>query len=128
MATTQQTKKKTKQEYKEWVEEDVELAEDFTNKLNALFFRMLKNPSDKEMDNFKTLRDALIVAFIVDLMDKFKEQLKSAMQIGKSIAQEQIKKLKIKDIVKKTINDKKYKDMLDSVLESNKTTISYFSY
>lgn len=123
MATKQQTK--TKQQYEEWVEEDTELSEEFTDKMNALFFRMLKNPSDKEMDTFKTLRDALIVTFILDLMDRYKEQLKNAMQVGRTVAQEQIKRLKIKDIVKKTINDKKYNDMLDSVLESNKTTLTY---
>ena len=119
------TKQETKQEYKEWVEEDTELAEDFTDKLNKLFYRMLKNPSDSEMDNFKTVRDALIALFIVDLMDKLKEQLENSMQIGISVANEQLKKLKIDKIVKQTINDKKFKDMLDSVIESNKTTIAY---
>lgn len=125
MATNTNTKTKVKQEYEEWVEEDEKLAEDFSDKLNALFFRMLKNPSDKEMDNFKTVRDALILAFILDLMDRYKEQLKNSMQVGRTVAQEQIKKLKIKDIVKKTINNKKYNDMLDSILESNKTTLTY---
>ena len=57
------TKQQTKQEYEDWVDEDTQLAEDFTDKLNKLFYRMLKNPSDKEMDNFQTVRDALIVAF-----------------------------------------------------------------
>lgn len=119
------SKTKTKQQYEEWVEEDTELSEEFSDKMNALFFRMLKNPSDKEIDTFKTVRDALIVAFILDLMDRYKEQLKNAMQIGRTVAQEQIKRLNIKDIVKKTINDKKYNDMLDSVLEINKTTLTY---
>ena len=122
MATTKQ---KTKQEYEEWVDEDTELAEDFSDKLNRLFYRMLKNPSDSEMDNFKTVRDALIAVFIVDLMDKLKEQLENSMQIGISVANEQLKRLKIDKIVKQTINDKKFKDMLDSVIESNKTTIAY---
>ena len=45
-------KQKTKQEYEEWVDEDTQLSEDFSDKLNKLFYRMLKNPSDKEMDNF----------------------------------------------------------------------------
>ena len=93
MATNTNTKTKVKQEYEEWVEEDEELAEEFSDKMNALFFRMLKNPSDKEMDNFKTVRDALILAFILDLMDRYKEQLKNSMQVGRTVAQEQIKKL-----------------------------------
>ena len=119
------TKKQTQEEYEEWVEEDTELAEEFTDKLNALFYRMLRNPSDKEMDNFQTVRDALIIAFILDLMDKYKEQLKSSMNIGITVADEQLKRLKIDKIVKKTINDKKFKDMLDSVIESNQTTLAY---
>ena len=64
------SKSKIKQEYEEWVDEDTELAEDFTDKLNKLFYRMLKNPSDKEMDNFQTVRDALILTFLLDLFDK----------------------------------------------------------
>ena len=116
---------KTKHEYEEWVEEDTDLAEDFSDKLNKLFYRMLKNPSDREMRNFQTIRDALIVAFIANLMNKLKIQLKSSMNMGVSVANQQIKRLKIDKIVKKTINNKKFKDMLDSVVESNKITIAY---
>lgn len=123
MVTKQQTK--TKQKYEDWVDEDTQLAEDFTDKLNKLFFRMLRNPSDKEMDNFQTVRDALIVMFLADLMDKLNIQLNNAMQTGISVANEQLKRLKIDKIVKKTINDKKFKDMLNSVVESNQTTLAY---
>lgn len=123
MAT--QTKTQTKQEYEQWVDEDTELSEEFTDKLNKLFYRMLKNPSDKEMDNFQTVRDALIVAFLMDLMDKLKIQLKNSMQTGITVANQQIKRLKIDKIVKKTINDKKFKDMLDSVIKSNEVTLAY---
>ena len=90
-------KQQTKQEYEEWVDEDTQLAEDFTDKLNKLFYRMLKNPSDKEMDNFQTVRYALIVAFILDLMDKYKEQFKLSSQVGFN---EAIRQLKAKDITK----------------------------
>lgn len=123
MVTKQQTK--TKQEYEDWVDEDTQLAEDFTDKLNKLFFRMLRNPSDKEMDNFQTVRDALIVMFLADLMDKLNIQLNNAMQTGISVANEQLKRLKIDKIVKKTINDKKFKDMFDSVITSNQVTLAY---
>ena len=119
------TKTKTKEEYKDWVDEDTQLTEDFTDKLNKLFYRMLKNPSDKEMDDFQTVRDALIVAFILDLMDRLKVQLKNSMNMGINVANEQLKRLKVDKIVKKTINDKKFKDMLDSVLKSNEVTLAY---
>jgi len=119
------TKQKTKQEYEEWVDEDTELAEDFSDKLNRLFYRMLKNPSDSEMDNFQTVRDALIVAFLIDLMDRLKVQLKNSMNMGISVANQQLKRLKVDKIVKKTINDKKFKDMLDSVIKSNEVTLAY---
>ena len=119
------SKTKTKQEYEEWVDEDTQLAEDFSDKLNALFFRMLRNPSDKEMDNFQTVRDALIVAFLIDLMDRLKIQLKNSMNMGINVANEQLKRLKVDKIVKKTINDKKFKDMLDSVIKSNEVTLAY---
>ena len=119
------TKQQTKQEYEEWVDEDTQLAEDFTDKLNKLFYRMLKNPSDKEMDNFQTVRDALIIAFLIDLMDRLKIQLKNSMQTGIVVANQQLKRLKVDKIVKKTINDKKFKDMLDSVIKSNEVTLAY---
>lgn len=119
------TKEKTKQEYEQWIDEDTDLAKEFTDKLNALFYRMLRNPSDKEMDNFQTVRDALILAFLMDLMDKLKKQLKESMDIGIDVANQQLKRLKIDKIVKKTINDKKFKDMLDSVILSNQTILAY---
>ena len=119
------TKQQTREEYEEWVDEDTQLAEDFTDKLNKLFYRMLKNPSDKEMDNFQTVRDALIIAFLIDLMDRLKIQLKNSMQTGIAVANQQLKRLKVDKIVKKTINDKKFKDMLDSVIKSNEVTLAY---
>ena len=119
------TKQQTREEYEDWVEEDTQLAEDFTDKLNKLFYRMLKNPSDKEMDNFQTVRDALIIAFLIDLMDRLKIQLKNSMQTGIAVANQQLKRLKVDKIVKKTINDKKFKDMLDSVIKSNEVILAY---
>jgi hypothetical protein len=119
------TKQQTREEYEDWVDEDTQLAEDFTDKLNKLFYRMLKNPSDKEMDNFQTVRDALIIAFLIDLMDRLKIQLKNSMQTGIAVANQQLKRLNVDKIVKKTINDKKFKDMLDSVIKSNEVTLAY---
>jgi hypothetical protein len=119
------TKQQTREEYEDWVDEDTQLAEDFTDKLNKLFYRMLKNPSDKEMDNFQVVRDALIIAFLIDLMDRLKIQLKNSMQTGIAVANQQLKRLKVDKIVKKTINDKKFKDMLDSVIKSNEITLAY---
>lgn len=119
------TKQQTREEYEEWVDEDTQLAEDFTDKLNKLFYRMLKNPSDKEMDNFQTVRDALIIVFLIGLMDRLKVQLKHSMQTGIAVANQQLKRLKVNKIVKKTINDKKFKDMLDGVIKSNEVTLAY---
>lgn len=119
------TKQQTREEYQDWVDEDTQLSEDFTDKLNALFYRMLRNPSDKEMDNFQTVRDALIAMFLADLMDKLGMQLNNSMQMGIAVANQQLKRLKVDKIVQKTINDKKFKDMLDSVVKSNQTTLAY---
>lgn len=119
------TKQQTREEYEDWVDEDTELAEDFSDKLNNLFYRMLRNPSNQEMDNFQTVRDILIVAFLLDLMDRLKVQLTQSMQTGIAVANQQLKRLNINKIVKKTINDKKFKDMLDSVIKSNEVTLAY---
>lgn len=112
-------------EYLDWVDDDTDYTEDFSDKLNALFTRMLRNPSDRGMSDFQTARDVLIAAFLAGLIDKLETQLKQSMNMGIDVANGQIKRLKIDKIVKKTINDKKFKDMLDSVVESNKTTLAY---
>ena len=122
MATTKQ---KTKQEYEEWVDEDTELAEGFSDKLNRLFYRMLKNPSDSEMDNFKTVRDALIAVFIVDLMDKLKEQFKLSSQVGFNNAINQLKAKDITKIVKKKLSDEKVLNLYKSRLDEIQTTLAY---
>lgn len=112
-------------EYLDWVDEDTDYTEDFSDKLNALFICMLRNPSDRGMSDFQTARDVLIAAFLAGLIDKFETQLKQSMNMGIDVANEQIKRLKIDKIVKKTINDKKFQNMLDSVVDSNKTTLAY---
>ena len=122
MATTKQ---KTKQEYEEWVDEDTELAEDFSDKLNRLFYRMLKNPSDSEMDNFKTVRDALIIAFILDLMDKYKNQFKLSSQVGFNNAINQLKAKDITKIVKKKLSDEKVLNLYKSRLNEIQTILAY---
>ena len=104
------TKQQTREEYQDWVDEDTQLSEDFTDKLNVLFYRMLRNPSDKEMDNFQTVRDALIAMFLADLMDKLGMQLNNSMRMGIAVANQQLKRLKVDKIVQKTINDKKHYD------------------
>ena len=124
----QNKKQKTKKEYEEWVDEDTELAEEFSDKLNALFFRMLRNPSDKEMKDFQLMRDVLIASFLLNFSKILEYQLEQSMNMGISVADEQIKRLEIDKIVKKTINDKKYKKMLDSVVLSNQETLAYVLY
>lgn len=118
-------KQKTKQEYEDWVDEDTQLSEEFTDKLNKLFYRMLKNPSDKEMDNFQTVRDALIVAFILDLMDKYKEQFKLSSQVGFNEAIRQLKAKDITKIVNKKLSDEKVLGLYKSRLNEIQTTLAY---
>ena len=123
MAT--KTTEKTRQEYEQWVEEDTELAEEFSDKLNALFFRMLKNPSDKEIDTFKTARDTLIIAFLLDLMEKYKEQFKLSSQVGFDEAIRQLKAKKITKIINNKLSDEKVLDIYKSRLDEVQTTIAY---
>ena len=119
------SKTETKQEYKEWVKEDTDLSEDFSDKLNKAFYRMLRNPSDREMDNFQRVRDALIAMFLASLIDNLRVQLKNSMNMGISVANQQLQRLNINKIVKKTINDKKFKNMLDSIIKSNAVILAY---
>lgn len=119
------TQTQTKQEYEEWVDEDTQLAEDFTDKLNALFYRMLRNPSDKEMDNFQRVRDALIVAFLLELMDKYKNQFKLSSQIGFNNAINQLKAKDITKIVNKKLSDEKVLNLYKSRLDEIQTTLAY---
>jgi hypothetical protein len=60
---------------KQYVNDDTDLTEDYMDKINRHFNAYLKNPSDKQEETFKRLRDALIILWLSELFKNLKKQI-----------------------------------------------------
>ena len=92
-----------KDQYDEYVQEDVDVADDYLDKIEKHFLAYLKNPTDKQSEIFRNLRDAFILALLTDLFKKWKRQSKQAVKDGYNVAKQQLDDKKITDIVNKKI-------------------------
>lgn len=112
--------KEFKYQYDEYVQEDVDVADDYLDKIERHFLAYLKNPTDKQSEIFRSLRDAFILALLTDLFKKWKRQSKQAVKDGYNVAKQQLDDKKITDIVNKKIKVDDilnvYKAKSDSVL------------
>ena len=103
--------------YNEYIDTDLAISEDYTNRINKHFMAYLKNADDKQADTFKTLTEALIIAMLADLFKKWNKQLKNISKNAYDFSKEQTKGLKVvkKDITKDVIENL-YKIKLDSAI------------
>lgn len=103
--------------YNEYIDMDLAISEDYTNRINKHFMAYLKNADDKQADTFKTLTEALIIAMLADLFKKWNKQLKNISKNAYDFSKEQTKGLKVvkKDITKDVIENL-YKTKLDSAI------------
>ena len=103
--------------YNEYIDTDLAISEDYTNRINKHFMAYLKNANDKQADTFKTLTEALIIAMLADLFKKWNKQLKNISKNAYDFSKEQTKGLKVvkKDITKDIIENL-YKTKLDSAI------------
>ena len=103
--------------YNEYIDTDLAISEDYTNRINKHFMAYLKNTNDKQADTFKTLTEALIIAMLADLFKKWNKQLKNISKNAYDFSKEQTKGLKVvkKDITKDVIENL-YKTKLDSAI------------
>lgn len=80
-----------KQTFKTDINENTDLTADYMEKINKSFFLMLKNPTDKEIEKHRKIRDALIAAWLASFFKDFEEQLYNSAQKGIDEADRQLK-------------------------------------
>lgn len=89
-----------KQTFETDIEENTDLTQSYMDKINKSFFLMLKNPTDKEIEKHRKIRDALIAAWLASFFKDFEEQLYTSAQKGIDEADRQLKaknKTEVKD-------------------------------
>lgn len=85
------------------IEENTDSTADYMDKINQSFFLMLKNPTDKEIEKHRKIRDALISLWLASLFKDFEEQLYNSAQKGIDEADKQLKAKNITKVKGKNI-------------------------
>ena len=80
------------------IEENTDSTADYMDKINQSFFLMLKNPTDKEIEKHRKIRDALIALWLASLFKDFEEQLYNSAQKGIDEADKQLKAKNITEV------------------------------
>jgi hypothetical protein len=107
------------------IEENTDSTADYMDKINQSFFLMLKNPTDKEIEKHRKIRDALISLWLASLFKDFEEQLYNSAQKGIDEADKQLKAKNITEVkdknitvdtFEKQVNDRQAADVEDITL------------
>ena len=120
-------KQELRKEIEAWIDGDTELTEEYMGKLNRHFFSMLKNPDEEHIETFRSIRDALILAWLTDLAKTLEKQLKSSNLMGYDEALEQLTSKDIVGVVNKKITPEKIKNMYKAKFNSGLADITYIS-
>ena len=107
------------------IEENTDSTADYMDKINQSFFLMLKNPTDKEIEKHRKIRDALIALWLASLFKDLEEQLYNSAQKGIDEANKQLKAKNITEVkdknitvdtFEKQVNDRQAADVEDITL------------
>lgn len=89
------------------INKNTDLTADYMEQINQSFYQMLKNPTDKEIERHRKVRDALIAAWLASFFKDFEDQLYNSAQKGIDEADRQLKAKGIKkDITKEKEQNK----------------------
>ena len=109
-------------EDKEFVEEIINESESqtdtFMSKVNKALFEMLQNPTDEQIKKFRDTRDALLVGWLLAIMEDAKPNYYKAAQIGIDVADRQLAEKGIKEIKNKKISKNTFIDKVDNQINS----------
>lgn len=119
--------KTLKQNLESDIDENTDLTESYMDKINKSFFTMLKNPTEKEIEKHRKIRDALIAAWLALFLKDFEDQLYNSAQKGIDEADKQLKAKKITQIKDKSITADTFENQVKSRLNSFKTDFAYVS-
>lgn len=92
-----------KQTFETDIDDNTDLTQSYMDKINKSFFTMLKNPTAKEIEKHRKIRDALIAAWLASFFKDFEEQLYTSAQKGIDEADRQLKAKNIKEVKDKSI-------------------------
>ena len=96
------------------IEENTDSTADYMNKINQSFFLMLKNPTDKETEKHRKIRDALISLWLASLFKDFEEQLYNSAQKGIDEADKQLKAKNITEVKNKKITAETFEKQVEN--------------
>lgn len=112
---------------KQYVIDDTDITDDYMDRINKHFYAYLKNPTDKQEETFKRLRDALIIMWLADLFKKVTKQTLKQVGIGVNFVKQALSQAKIKKIISKAITSDKIKQMIQAHVDSAITEMTYVS-
>lgn len=90
----------------------------FMGRINTALFSMLKNPTDEQIKKFRDARDALLVGWLLVMMDDAKENYYKAAQMGIDEADRQLKQKDITSVRNKNINKQTFVNKVDNSVNS----------
>lgn len=112
-----------KQDFQEDIKSDTDLTSDYMEQINQSFRQMLKNPTDKEIERHRKIRDALIAAWLASIFKNIDEQLYIFAQRGIDEADKQLNKKNITEVKEKNITVKTYENQVKQRQTSNEEDI-----
>lgn len=102
----------------EVINESESKTDSFMSKVNKALFDMLKNPTDEQIKKFRDTRDALLVGWLLAMMEDARPDFYQAAQIGIDVADRQLAEKEIKDIKNKNITKNTFLEKVDSRIDS----------
>lgn len=102
----------------EAINESESKTDSFMSKVNKALFDMLKNPTDEQIKKFRDTRDALLVGWLMAMMEDAKPSFYQAAQIGIDVADTQLKEKGIKEIKNKNITKETFTSKVDNTINS----------
>ena len=116
-----------KKDIQEDIKSDTDLTADYMEQINQSFYQMLKNPTDKEIERHRKVRDALIAAWLASFFKDFEDQLYNSAQKGIDEADKQLKEKNITTVKEKNITVKTYENQVKQRISSSIEEITYAS-
>lgn len=102
----------------EVINESESKTDSFMSKVNNALFDMLKNPTDEQIKKFRDTRDALLVGWLLAMMEDARPDFYQAAQIGIDVADRQLAEKGITQIKNKEIDKKTFTSKVDSRIDS----------
>ncbi len=108
-----------KQTFENDIDDNTGLTQSYMDKINKSFFLMLKNPTEKEIEKHRKIRDALIALWLASFFKDFEEQLYTSAQKGIDEADKQLKAKNKTEVKDKSITAETFENQVKQRQMSN---------